>query len=524
MGIDYLLKDGFVIDGTGDTTLKKADIAIEADCIKEIGDLSHIRADRTISIKGLCICPGFIDVHAHSEFMLLADSRAESKIYQGITTEINGNCGVSAAPLLGPVAEQREEELNSFDIKHRWKTFPEYFRLLEQRGLVINFATLVGHGNLRASVSGYINRSLSKTELNEILRLLKDALSSGAKGLSTGLIYPPGIYSDTLELIALAREAAKYDVVYTTHMRNEGDNLLESVDEVMRIAGETKIHAHISHLKTSGERNWNKLETVFEKIEQAGLKGLTITFDRYPYIASSTDLDSILPAWAFEGGHKQEIKRLKTEQKRLAEDILREHPGGSFWNNVIISSVNLSKNKWMEGRSISDICSSLKKNPLECIFDLLVEENLNVGAIFFLMNEENLKSILKHPCTVIGTDSSARSFSGVTTRGLPHPRGFGSFPRILGRYVREQNIMSLGEAIYKMTGLPAKIFRLNRRGVIAKGYYADITVFDPEKIKDTAEFNNPFRKPEGIHHVFVNGIPVLLEGQFTGAQPGRVLR
>ncbi len=528
MGIDYLLKDGFVIDGTGpDSELQKADIAIEGDCIKAIGDLSDVRAEMSISIKGLIACPGFIDSHSHSDFTLLADGRAEGKICQGITTEINGNCGLSAAPLYGAALEQRESDLEELLIKDRWNNFKEYFRLLEKRRFSVNFLTLAGHGNIRASVAGYSDKPLSNADMNKMTRLLSDAMNAGAKGFSTGLIYPPGIFSDTSEIIELAREAAKYDGIYTTHMRSEGDMLLESVDEVIRIASKSKIRAHISHLKTSDEKNWQKLGGVFERIGKARKAGLSLTCDRYPYIASSTDLDAVLPSWAFEGGRKKELVRLKRKRAKLAADLIKEHSEVSlisFWDNIVISSVTMQKNKWMEGKSVSLISKRLVTSPMEFVFDILLEEELKVGAIFFLMNEDNLKSILKQDYTVIGTDSSARSFEGITAKGKPHPRGFGSCPRVLGRYVRERGVLKLGEAVYKMTGLPAEIFRIDRRGVIAEKHFADITVFDPEKVNDLADYKSPFQKPDGIHHVFVNGVPVLFDAEMTGALPGRIIR
>ena len=523
MGIDYLLKGGSVIDGSG-TEIRQADIAVEGDRIAAVGDLSGIRADRTLSIRGLIACPGFIDVHAHSEFTLLADGRAEGKVCQGITTEINGNCGMSAAPLYGPALEQREKDLSDLHIKERWNTFEEYFALLEKRKFAVNFLTLAGHGNLRASVAGYSDRPLTKEESDKAARLLNEAMDAGAKGLSTGLIYPPGVYSGTPELVSLAREAARRKGVYTTHMRSEGDRLIESVEEVLRIAAGSGVHAHISHLKTSGERNWGKLAGVFEMIDEARNKGLSVTCDRYPYIASSTDLDTVLPQWAFEGGRKKEIETLRTERERLSADILREYPDGSLWDKILISSVTLEKNKWMEGERFSSVSRKMNKTPLQCLFDLLMEEGLSVGAIFFSMNEDNLRAILRRPDIVIGSDSSARSFDGITAEGRPHPRGFGSFPRMLGRYVREEKVLTLSEAVHKMTGKPAGIFHIDRRGLIAEGCFADITVFDPERIIDTADFTDPFRKPEGISHVFVNGVPVLSDGEVTGALPGRVLK
>ncbi|MBI4698349.1 MAG: D-aminoacylase [Nitrospirae bacterium] len=528
MNFDILIKNGVIIDGKAcDSAPRQADIGIEGDRIKAIGDLSGTHADKVIDAKGLCICPGFIDTHAHSEFTILADGRAEGKICQGITTEINGNCGLSAAPLYGAAFEQREKDLDELNIKERWNTFSEYFAILDKLKIALNFATLVGHGNLRASVAGYADRQLTQSEKERMFALLRDALRSGAKGISTGLIYPPGVYSDTQELIELAEESEKHGGgIYTTHMRSEGDNLIESVEEVIKIGSDSGIHVHISHLKTSGEKNWDKIGTVLKVISEAQQKGLNLTCDRYPYIAASTDLDAVLPAWAYEGGHDKELERLRSSrvQAKIKEEILHEHPEKDYWDNITISSVNSGGNKWMEGKSLSQISSVSNKPPAECLFDILIDENLRVGAIFFSMNEDNLKTILKLPYTMIGSDSSARSFDGITAQGKPHPRGFGSFPRVLSKHVREDDIISLGEAIYKMTGFPAQTFGLKKRGEIAEGYFADIVVFDPDRIRDKSTFDKPFERPEGIHYVFVNGTPVLWEGRQTGALPGKKIR
>lgn len=525
MGIDYLIKGGFIIEGTSPHASPKiADIAIEGDRIKAVGDLSGADAAHSISIKGLCACPGFIDTHAHSDFTLLADGRAEGKFCQGVTTEINGNCGLSAAPLYNQALEQREKELDALDIKERWNTFPEYFTLLEKKGFAVNFATLVGHGNLRASAAGYADKPLSKKTAGIMMGLLKDSINAGVKGMSSGLIYPPGIYSTTQEIIELARETAMNNGIYTTHMRSEGGKLLEAVNEVMTIVNESGVRAHISHLKTNGEQNWKKLKRVFEQIEHENMKGFNVTCDRYPYIASSTDLDTLLPSWAFNGGRAKEMQRLIKEQSRLKNDILKKHPEKSFWKSVMVSSVSNGKNRWMEGKTLFEISIQLKKSPVNCMFDLLIEDDLRTGAIFFSMNEDNLREILKRPYAMIGSDSSARSFDGITSNEKPHPRAFGSFPRILGKYVREYGVLTLSEAIYKMTGLPASTFRIKERGAIREGCFADIAIFDPKKVNDTAEYNKPFVRPKGIHHVFVNGTPVMFEGQATGKLPGRIIR
>jgi N-acyl-D-amino-acid deacylase len=384
--------------------------------------------------------------------------------------------------------------------------------------------TLTGHGNLRASVVGYEDKSPSEAEMKKMTGLLRTAMEEGAKGLSTGLIYPPGIYAGTSELIDLAKEAQRFNGVYATHMRSEGDNLLASVDEVMQIAEKSGIPAHISHLKTSGKKNWQKLDEVFSMLEAACEKGLSVSCDRYPYIASSTDLDAILPAWAFEGGRMKEIERLKHHREKLADAVLRDYAQSSDWEKVVVSSVNTDMNKWMEGKSITEISRSKNRSELDCFFDVLIEEELHVGAIFFSMSEDNLQSILKRGDCVIGTDSAARSFSGITAKGVPHPRGFGTFPRVLGRYVRELGVLTLSEAVYKMTGLPARIFNLQGRGIIREGFFADITVFDPDKVIDSAGYAAPYQKPEGIHHVIVNGVPVVFEGESTGKLPGRIIR
>ena len=525
MDFDYLIKGGVIIDGAGDNTSPvQEDIGIKGDQIKAIGNLSGLGAEKVIDAKGHYVCPGFIDTHSHSEFTLLADGRAEGKICQGITTEINGNCGLSAAPLLGSALEQRIAELEELGIGERWNNLLEYYAILENKGFAPNFLTLAGHGNLRASVAGYKDRRLSRNDMNKIFHLLENVLSSGAIGISTGLSYPPGVYSDTSEIVELARKTASHGGIYTTHMRSEGDRLLKAIDEVIEIGFDSNIRVHISHLKTSGRKNWGKIEKVFERIHNARQKGLGLTCDRYPYTAACTSLDAVLPPWAYEGGREEELKRIKDKQQRLTGDILKSYPEESHWETVKISAVNLNKNKWMEGKSLFEVSKCLKKTPIKCLFELLIEEKLRVDAIFFSMNRDNLKAILKSPYTMIGTDSSARCFDGVTAKGKPHPRGFGSFPRVLGRYVREEGLISFEEAVYKMTGLPAETFGIKLRGVIAEGYFADITIFDPDKVVDNASFDNPFERPSGISYVFVNGTPVLWEGELTGALPGRILK
>ncbi len=533
--VDILIRNGFIYDGFGSEPYL-GDIGITGDRISFVDRPANIEKERgvrgreLIDAKGLVVAPGFIDVHAHSEFTLLADPRAEGKICQGITTEINGNCGLSSAPLYGEALIQRENDLREFDIKDRWTTFIEYFTLLEKRHIALNYATLTGHGNLRACVTGYQDKRLSENESEKMRLFLNETTREGSIGLSTGLIYPPGVYSETEELIDLCKILNNREdgraYIYTSHMRSEGDNLLESIQEIIRIANESGIGVHISHIKTSGDKNWHKIDAALTIIDEARNRGVRITCDRYPYTAASTDLDTVLPPWTYEGGSAQEIDRLRNPEVRnkIKREILSCHPEQKYWENIYITSVSPEKNKWMEGKSIASVSRHANCEAVDMLFRILIEEKLRVGAIFSSMSEENLRRFLKLPYLMIGTDSSARSGSGPTCRGKPHPRGFGSFPRFLGRYVRDSGLMSMGEAIRRITILPAQTFGIRERGVLRKGAFADITVFDYEKIMDRATFEEPFLKPDGIHHVFVNGVPVVREGEMTENRPGRVLR
>jgi N-acyl-D-amino-acid deacylase len=522
--LDCLIKNGFIIHGD-DSAPVKTNIGIQGDKIVYIGD-EIVDAGNVVDATGLIVSPGFIDTHAHSEFTILADGKAEGKLSQGITTEINGNCGLSAAPLYGDAFEHREADLIELGIKEKWSTFGEYFSILQNKGIAINFTTLCGHGNVRASVIGYMNTVPDRNDFLKMKNLLSDALKDGARGLSTGLIYPPGVYSNTEELIELSKiiSSESRDGIYTSHMRSEGDGLIEAIEEVIRIGREAGVNVHISHIKTAGEQNWQKIDKAIEVIKNARSSGVRLTCDRYPYIASGTDLDSILPSWAYEGGVGEELKRLKDPaiRKKIKADILSN--SDDYWKGIYVSYVTKSENKWMEGENIFDIALKAGKNPVDTVLDILIDEKARAGAIFFSMNENNLRRFLSLPYVMIGSDSSARCFSGITCTGSPHPRGFGSFPRFIGKYVRDEKFMDLSKAINKITLLPALTFGLEKRGLIKEGYYADITVFDYEKIIDTATFKEPYRKAEGIAYVFVNGTLAFKEGEFTGSLSGRVLR
>lgn len=519
--LDILIKNATIFDGSGKEPFQGS-LGISKDRIAFISSNPEetISSDEVIDAKGLIIAPGFIDTHSHSEFILLADSRAEGKILQGVTTEINGNCGLSAAPLFGEAAVQRESDLRELGIKERWSTLREYFEILEEKGLALNFSTLVGHGNLRASVMGYSNRKPRRDDIEKMLLLLNESVRDGAIGLSTGLIYPPGVFSERGEIIEICKSIK--DLIYTTHMRSEGDRLEEAIEETIDIGRRSGIRIHISHIKTSGKRNWQKIESVIAMIDNARSDGIMVTADRYPYIAASTDLDAVLPSWAYEGGAKKEIERLsdKSIRNAMKAEILSQHPEKEYWKGVIVSSVAGEDKKWMEGKSLAELSVRMKKNPVDLVFDLILEENLRVGAIFFSMNEDNLLRFLSLPYVMIGSDSSARSFDGITRMGKPHPRGFGSFPRFLCRY---GDNLGMAEAIQRITALPAKTFSIKNRGLISESYYADIVIFDRDRIADRATFEEPFLGPEGIKYVIINGRIAVREGTPTGIKSGRIL-
>ncbi len=524
--IDLFIKGGRVYDGSGSEPVE-ADIGIAGDRIAFVSRFAGrdtIGARHSIEAEGLSVCPGFIDTHAHSEFTLLADARAEGKVLQGVTTEVNGNCGLSAAPLYREAFAHREKDLSELGIEERWATFQEYFALLEARKPSINFATLAGHGNIRASVVGYDDRQPSEEELGSMRMLLQEAVGQGALGLSTGLIYPPGVYADTAELVALARSIPDY--LYASHMRSEGDALIEAIEELLRIGKESGIAVHISHFKTGGKANWKKIEKAIGAIGKARQEGVRVSADRYPYTAASTDLDAVLPSWTYAGGAEEELRRLEGRETRakIRDEVLEHHQDADYWDGIVISSLNKESNKWMEGRSLSFLAGKAEKRPIDFLFDILIDERLRIGAIFHSMSEENLARFLSLPHLMIGSDSSARSTDGPTHSGKPHPRGFGTFPRFIGRYARDRGLMTVTEAIRRVTGLAAATFGLKGRGQLREGFYADLVVFDEERILDRATFEEPFLTPDGIRYVIVNGAVAARNGSVSVPRAGRVLR
>lgn len=519
---DVIIRDGMVVDGTG-SPARRVDIGVERDTITALDNLQGAQAAETIVAQSLHVCPGFIDIHAHSDFNILVAPPGRSKVLQGVTTEVCGNCGMSAAPLIGATRKQREASLAHLGITLTWTSLQEFSERVARQGLLCNIVPLIGHGNIRGAVIGYDNRHPTADEFAQMRALLEQELGAGGWGMSSGLIYPPGRYASCEELIELCRTAARYHRLYTTHLRSEGDRLLEAVTEAIAIGKQAGIPVQISHLKTLGKQNWHKLPEVFSLIEKAREEGLRLTADRYPYTAASTDLDAVLPAWVCEGGNAAELARLKKPGVRAQLVCELRQTERGFAEEILIARVASEKNKALEGRLLSDIAERRKQSPVDTLLDLLIEEELRVDAIFFSMSEDNLREILKKDYVMIGSDASVWDATGPLSSGKPHPRGFGTFPRVLGKYVRDEQILELEEAVRKMTGLPAETFGIADRGVIRKGCKADLVLFNLAEIKDTATYEQPHQFPSGIVRVMVNGQWVVKDSNLTGTLPGKLL-
>ena len=528
---DILIRNGHVVDGSGNPWVS-ADVGIIRDRIVFIGRAPEkATAQRTIDAHGLIVAPGFIDMLGQSETSLLIDKQAVSKLTQGITTEITGEGG-SVAPLDDRLIAEDRLVNDHFHLTVDWHTLDEYFKRLAAQGSGINLGTYVGAAQVRRVVMGDADREPTAAELARMQEYVNDAMLSGAMGLSTALIYAPGNYARTGELIALAKVAAKYGGVYATHMRNEGDDEMAALQEAFRIGREAGLPVEIFHLKASGKHNRGKMRQVVEAIEAARAAGLDVTADQYPYVAGATALGSAIPPRFHDGGREAFLARLRDPQQRAAirHDLTATGAVENLWRGaggaegVLVNSIFNPAFKKFEGQTVAAIARLQNKDPVDAMLDLVLADHDNTGAIYFLMDEDDVKLAMQKPWVSVGTDYGAVSPTGPLSEGKAHPRAYGAFPRILGKYVRDEHLLDLENAIRKFTALPARRMKLHERGMILPGFFADITIFDPARVRDVATFENPNRPSEGIACVLVNGVVALAEGKLTGQLGGRPLR
>jgi N-acyl-D-amino-acid deacylase len=525
--LDIIIKDAHIVDGTGGEIVK-ADLGVIGDRITVIGDLSARNAKKIIPAEGWHVCPGFIDIHTHSDGSILVYPEAESRVMQGVTTEITGNCGYSAAPLQGHDArERRKKWLEEDGVEAKWSDVASYFETLEKTGISVNHALLLGQGTLRNNLIGSVNRELTTDEMNMLLATLEEGLDQGALGLSTGLEYVPGSFTSTDELIIMARVLARRGGLYASHIRDEETFLLEAVNEAIEIGRQSGVRVQISHLKAAGRSNWYKQEAALHLIESARRQGIDVMADAYPYTAYSTSLSSFILPWAREGGNQATMQRLadpavRDRIRKESEEIVRTTPGD--YHLIVISRVKSEKNQSLVGKNIAEIAAIWNIEPVDVLLRLLEEEEGSVGFIGHGMSPENVDMVLKHPLVMIGSDGSSMAPRGRAAQTRPHPRSYGSFARVLGYYQRERNLFDLASAVKKMTAMPADQCKLDNRGRIARGKKADLVIFDASTVVDKATFDQPHQYPLGIEYVLVNGQIVVEKGKHTGKRPGRVLR
>ncbi len=520
---DLVIANGLVADGSGGP-LRRADVAVKGDRIRVVGPINLDHAARVVDASGRVVAPGFVDIHTHSDSTPFLDPFAASKVFDGVTTEVAGNCGFSPFPMLGEMRERRQGALAKAGWDIDWTDAAEYFQHYRSAPKLNNRAFLVGHGAVRASVVGYAARPAAPEELARMKDEVAKAMDQGAFGLSSGLIYPPGCYAPTSELIALARVVGEKGGYYATHIRGEGDSLESAIEEALAIGREAEVPVQIAHLKTSGRRNWRKIDWLEETLRRAIGEGQDVLCDRYPYVASSTGLSASLPDWAHDGGRQAALARLRdpAERRRIVGELNAEYDD-EYWRSLLIAETHKKQNKPMQGQTVAALADQAGKPAPEFVIDLLLEENLTVQIVQFSMNEDNLKRIYRWPFVMVASDAGAKSLAGRLSGGAPHPRAFGTFCRALGKYSREEKVFSLPEAIRRMTALPADRIGLADRGRIAPGCYADIVVFDPDHVQDRATFEQPHQYSAGIEHVFVNGEAAIREGRLTGAMAGRLL-
>src|SRR5712691_2048445 len=531
LSFDLVITNGHIIDGTG-SPWYSGDIGISNGKIAAVGNLSAAARKRTVDAKGKVVAPGFIDMLGQSEATILVDPRLPSKIYQGITTEITGEGG-SAAPLNDAIIANDRLGYEHYKINPDWRTFRQYFARLEKQGMGINLASYVGATQVRRMVLGDADVQPTAEQLEKMKALVRDAMHEGAVGVSTSLEYAPAPYAKTEEIITLASEAAKFGGIYATHMRSESDNVLASIDESLRIGREAHIPVEIWHIKVAGKKNWGRMPEVVAKINQARAQGEDISANTYAYPAWFNSMSAFIPPWAHDGGDLKLIERLKdpATRARIRKDLMTP---SNDWDNewqeipgpeaVLIGVVQNPKLLPLQGKRLSEIANLWGKDPMDALFDLLIEDNAFTEVAVFGMSEPDVALALQQPWVSIDNDSSGTSPEGILGQEHPHPRAYGTFPRILRKYVREEKELTLEDTIRKFSALPAQRMRLTDRGVLKAGMWADIVIFDPATVRDVATYDNPNQLSQGMEYVLVNGVPVIDQGKMTGALPGKVLR
>ena len=529
---DILIKNGQIADGSGQA-IYLGDLGINADTIAVMGNLDNAKGIQEIDATGLVVAPGFINMLSWAVESLIEDGKSQSDIRQGVTLEVFGE-GWS----MGPLTEASKKAIQSigdgmveYDIE--WETLDEYLEFLTQKGISPNVASFVGATTLRINTVGFEDRAPTDEEMEVMKGMVAKAMEDGALGIGSSLIYAPAFYSSTEELIELCKVASTYDGMYISHMRSEGNQLLESLDELIRIADAAKIRAEVYHLKMGGKENWNKFDAVVSKIDSARAAGLHITTDMYTYTAGATGLDASMPPWVQEGGYDKWAERLQNPaiRKKLMTEMTTPTNeweslmmGVESYEDMLLIGFKNDSLKYLTGKSLAEVAAMRKTSPVETAMDLVVQDGSRVGTVYFLMSEENVKKQLALPYMSFGSDAESSAPEGVFLESSTHPRAYGNVARVLGKYVRDEKVISLEEAIYKLTSLPASNLKIKKRGSLKTGYFADLAIFDPKTIQDHATFEKPMQYATGMQHVFVNGEQVLKDGEHTGATPGKVVR
>ncbi len=528
---DLLIKGGTVYDGSG-AEGKRADVAMRGDRIAGVGDFSKASAKQTIDASGLAVAPGFINMLSWATESLIQDGRSQSDLRQGVTTEIMGE-GESMGPVNDRVRQHMIQAQTDIKYDITWKTLAEYLQFLEKRGISCNVASFLGATTVREYVIGFDDRAPTPAELERMRTLVKDAMEHGALGIGSSLIYPPAFYAKTDELIELCKVAAKYHGRYISHMRSEGNRLFEALDELIKISHEAGIPAEIYHLKAAGKSNWKKEDELLARIEAAQKKGLKISANMYTYTAGGTGLDACLPPWTADGGPPALFKRLRDPATRakIAKEVRTPSDEWENWylgagspDRILLVGFKSEKLKPLTGKTLAEVAKMRAKDPVETVMDLIAEDESRINTIYFVMSEENVRKQMTKPWIAFGSDEASQAPEGVFLKSNPHPRAYGNFARVLGKYARDEKALTLADAVHRLSGLPATRLGLDHRGFLREGMFADVVVFDPATITDHATYEKPQQYATGVRDVFVNGVQVIKDGDHTGAKPGRALR